>query len=68
MHLDDVLVDGKDDNDFISYLHKVFIRQHRYNVTLNITIEYVGHTLRDTVGTPSLIKLRWFFYNIRPRE
>jgi hypothetical protein len=53
LYLDDILVFGKDDNEFISNLRKVFVRLKNHKVTLNpkkckfgySTIEYVGITI-----------------------
>jgi hypothetical protein len=53
LYLDDVLVYGRDDNEFVSNLRKVLLQIRRHKVTLNprkckfgfSTIEYVGLTL-----------------------
>jgi hypothetical protein len=53
LYLDDILVYGKDENDFVSNLRKVFVQLRRHKVTLGpakcrfgfSTIEYVGHTI-----------------------
>lgn len=53
LYIDDILVFGKDDDDFIHNLEEVFKRLRQYNVTLNPKkcrfgmdkVEYVGHVV-----------------------
>ena len=53
LYIDDILVFGKDDEDFIHNLEEVFKRLRQYNVTLNPKkcrfgmdkVEYVGHVI-----------------------
>lgn len=53
LYIDDILVFGKDEDDFIENLEKVFKRLRQYNVTLNPRkcrfgmdkVEYVGHVI-----------------------
>jgi len=52
-YIDDVIIHGKTENEFIENLRKVFIRFRKYNVKLQPTkmhlgmsrIEFVGHTI-----------------------
>ena len=53
LYIDDILVFGKDEDDFMDNLEKVFKRLRQYNVTLNPKkcrfgmdkVEYVGHVI-----------------------
>lgn len=53
LYIDDILVFGKDEDDFIENLEKVFKKLRQYNVTLNPKkcrfgmdkVEYVGHVI-----------------------
>lgn len=53
LYIDDILVFGKDEEDFISNLEQIFKRLRQYNVTLNPkkcrfgmdSVEYVGHVI-----------------------
>lgn len=53
LYIDDILVFGKDDEDFLHNLEEVFKRLRQYNVTLNPKkcrfgmdkVEYVGHVI-----------------------
>jgi len=55
-YIDDVIIHGQTEDDFIENLRKVFIRFRKYNVKLQPTkmhlglrrIEFVGHTIDET--------------------
>jgi len=56
IYLDDVLVYGTSEEDFLANLERTFERMHEYNLTLHpdkcefgmSAVEYVGHTIDDT--------------------
>jgi len=55
IYLDDVLVYGTSEEDFLANLERTFERMHEYNFTLHpdkcefgmSAVEYVGHTIDD---------------------